>query len=387
MVSAPLDAAPGAEVRVTFGAGETLGFGLYNPRAEMIVRMTRFGQMPPDEAYWDQLLQRAVDLRCDTLGLDSQADAYRVLHAEADGVPGLMVDRYGDTLSAEAFSLPMYQRVGDVLQRLAQKLGTKHWRVRMAPQAHGQEGFLAEPTTSEGAPSKLTIQEFGTRFRVDFSIGHKTGFFCDQRDNRKLLAQYCRGKTVLDLCSYTGGFAVQAKRLGEASEVTAVELDEAPLELAKENANLNQCRIKFAQADMFAYVRDLVRNGRLFDVVVLDPPKLIRSRMEIEEGTRRHFDMNRLAMQVVKPGGLLVSCSCSGLLTQESFVRLLHSAGQKAIPQDLPDTTVTEETSPSPRPLGRQVQILAQTGAAADHPVITNCLETEYLRTMWLRIL
>ena len=273
----------------------------------------------------------------------------------------------------------MQQRVDAILERLGKMCGTRHWRIRTAPQVHGQEGFVGgEPRSSVDAPDRVTVQEFGTRFRVEFTGGHKTGFFCDQRTNRRQLASFCRDRTMLDVCCYTGGFAVQAKKLGQARDVTAVDLDEVPLELAKENANLNQCRVHFVQADAYAYMRDMIRNGRKYDVVVLDPPKLIRNRLELEAGTRAHFDLNRLAMQLVEPGGLLLTCSCSGLLDQPTFLRLLHSAAQKAVPQGA-------EVDLS-RP-GRTLQILDKTGAAADHPVTTTCPETEYLQAVWLRVL
>jgi 23S rRNA (cytosine1962-C5)-methyltransferase len=246
---------------------------------------------------------------------------------------------------------------------------------------HGQEGFLTEPAFSENCPRQATIQEYGSRFRVNFAEGHKTGFFCDQRDNRRQLAQYCAGRSVLDLCCYTGGFAIQSKCLGEAGEVTAVDLDERAIELARENAQLNRARIHFVHADVFAYMRDMLRGGRSYDVVVLDPPKLIRSRRELEEGTRKHFDLNRLAMQLVRPGGLLLSCSCSGLLGNVEFTRLLISAARQAsVPGDEGDSARRSVTS------GRRMQILARTGAAQDHPVAANCPETEYLHAVWMRL-
>jgi 23S rRNA (cytosine1962-C5)-methyltransferase len=192
------------------------------------------------------------------------------------------------------------------------------------------------------------------------------------------LADFCRGKSVLDVCCYTGGFAVQAKVLGQAAEVMGVDLDETPLALAKENANLNQARVKFVQADAFSLMRDLVRNGRTFDVVVLDPPKLIRTREEIEEGTRKHFDLNRLAMRLVKPGGLLLSCSCAGLLPESEFVKLLAAAARQA-GEELPGGDPER-----PRHAARTLQILAKTGAAADHPVASHAMETEYLKAVWM---
>ena len=375
------DLQAGDLARVLYGEGQILGYGLFNPRAEIAVRMLRWGEALPDADFWRDLLIRAVSLRRDLLRLPEVTDACRLIHAEADGLSGLVVDQYGETLSAEVYSLAMYQRVGAILEMLLEITGAKHWRVRVAPPAHGQEGFWAEPTDSPQAPAQVTIQEFGTRFRVDFAGGHKTGFFCDQRDNRRQLASFARDRSVLDLCCYTGGFAVQAAKLGQAREVTAVDLDEDPLRIAKQNANLNQVRVHFVQADVFSYMRDLVKNGRQYEVVILDPPKLIRSRHELEEGTRAHFDLNRLALQLVKPGGLLLTCSCSGLLNEEAFVKLLHSAAQKAVPQEA--ATDSENTT---RPSGRRIQILGKSGAAADHPVVTNCLETEYLRSFWLRV-
>lgn len=373
-------ARPGALVAVYHHETELLGYGLYNPRSEIAVRMVRWGAELPDEAFWQTRLAQAVALRRELLRLDEQTDAYRVVHAEADGLSGLVVDRLGDVLSAEVFSLGMYQRVDELVRRLGVLCGTRHWLIRCGPQVLAQEGFAVEPAASPELPDRVTITEFGTRFRVQFVGGHKTGFFCDQRDNRRQLATFCAGRTVLDLCCYSGGFAIQAKRLGQAAEVTAVDLDEAPLQLARENARLNQVRVQFVHADAFAYMRDMLRNGRQYDVVVLDPPKLITARAELDEGTRKHFDLNRLALQLVKPGGLLLTCSCSGLLAEADFLRLLYAAARQAVPA----AAVAAGGGP---PTGRGLQVLARTGAAADHPVAANCPETEYLKAVWLRVL
>lgn len=360
-------------------SNKLVGYGLYNSRSEIALRMLKYGADLPDDQFWENRLQQAVALRRDMLRLDEVTDTYRLIHAEGDGFSGLVVDRLGDTLSAEAFSYGMYARAGEILERLSAMCGTQHTVLQTSPYSLSQEGFDAPPTTSDGLPSTVTIQEFGTRFRVRFEGGHKTGFFCDQRENRKQLAEFCQGKSVLDLCCYTGGFAVQAKTLGDAAEVTGVELDEEPLKLARENANLNQARVKFVQADVFAYMRDMLRNERRFDVVVLDPPKLIRNRAEIDEGTRKHFDLNRLAMQLVAPGGLLLTCTCAGLLQDSEFMRLLYAAGRQAGPP-LPNS------GDGPvRHAARPFQVLAKTGAAADHPVASNCPESEYLKAAWLR--
>lgn len=367
-------AQPGDLVAVYDGDQQLSGYGIYNPRSEIAVRMLwQTPDLPSDED-WNDRFRRSVALRHDLLQIPQVTDAYRLIHAESDWMSGLVVDRFGDVLSAEVFSLGMYQRAEDILRRLAPLCGTSHTLIQASPQFVSQEGCDPPVRRSANLPSQVTIQEFGTRFRIRFEEGHKTGFFCDQRDNRRKLAEFCAGKEVLDICCYTGGFSVQAAKLGKAERVTGIDLDHAPLTLARDNANLNQVRVKFVQADAFAFLRDMVHNGRQYDVVVLDPPKLIRTRAEVEEGTRKHFALNQLAMQVVRPGGMLLSCSCAGLLSEVEFVNLLAAAARRAGP-------AVEQGS---RPMGREMRILDKSGAAPDHPVLGNCLETEYLKAVWM---
>jgi 23S rRNA (cytosine1962-C5)-methyltransferase len=330
----------------------------------------------PDEAFWERTIDNAVSLRRDILRLDETTDAYRVLHGEADGVPGLVVDRYGDTLSAELFSLGMYHRCDRLIEKLAARLNTQHWLIQECPQFLSQEGQSVPTRRSDAIPATVTINENGVKYRIHFGTGHKTGFFCDQRDNRRLLAQFSRGKSVLDLCCYTGGFAVQAAKAGGASDVTGVDLDEEPLAIAKKNADINQTKVRFVQSDAFAFMRDMLRIKRQYDVVVLDPPKLIRSRAELEEGSKKHFDLNKLAIQLVKPGGLLLTCSCAGLLDEPSFHAILRSAAKA--------TGFDAEGKPNPP---RTLQILQAGGAAPDHPVVAHCPETGYLKGVWARVL
>ena len=374
-------AKPGDLVAVyTDGHQEPLGYGVYNPRSEMSVRMLWNTPEFPTDAAWAEKLRAAVPLRRDTLKLDAQSNAWRVVHSESDGLSGVVIDRFGDVLSAETFGLGMYQRASVLMPMLASQMGLQHWLVQTSPQFLSQEGCDPPSLMSEGCPTQVVISEHGTRFRIRFEGGHKTGFFCDQRENRKKLAEFCEGKSVLDLCCYTGGFSVQAKVLGKAGDVTGVDLDEEPLKLARENANLNQARAKFVQADAFNYMREMLRNGKQYDVVILDPPKLIRTRVEIEEGTRKHFAMNRLAMRLVKPGGLLLSCTCAGLLPESEFLQLLVSAS-KSQGDDLDPHGSSKIISQS-----RTLQIIARTGAAPDHPVISTCMETDYLKAVWMLV-
>ncbi|MFY8200003.1 MAG: class I SAM-dependent rRNA methyltransferase, partial [Pirellula staleyi] len=335
------------------GTPQLFAYGIYNPKSEVAVRLYSWWGQWPDDAFWESKIRDAVSLRRDILKLDKTTDAYRVLHGESDGTPGLVVDRYGDCLSAEVFSLGMYKRCEPILAMLAKELGTKHTLIQECPQFISQEGCSVANQSSAELPSSVVIQENGVKYRVHFGTGHKTGFFCDQRDNRHRLAQLCEGKSVLDLCCYTGGFSVQAAKAGNASDVTGVDLDAEPLATAKKNADINQTRVRFVQSDAFAFMRDMLRIGRQYDVVVLDPPKLIRSRLELEEGSHKHFDLNRLAIQLVKPGGLLLTCSCAGLLDDESFHGIVRSAAKA--------TGFDDSGSPLPP---RTLQILHSHGAA-----------------------
>ncbi len=357
-------ARPGDLVRLQLPDGTHFGFGLFNSRAEATIRVLTRGSEIPDENWWRERVQQACQLRTDWLNLPEVTTACRLIHAESDGFPGLVVDQQGDVLSAECFSLGMYRRVESILELLCQNLGTTHWRISTGPFTEQTEGYTAEPSRSPECPSQVVIEEFGTKFRVDFTAGHKTGFFCDQRENRRRLAEFCRGKTVLDACCYTGGFSLQALRLGEAQEVTGVDLDEAAIATARANAKLNRQNMKFVHADVFPYMRDMLRNGTTYDVVILDPPKLINNRDEYDEGRRKYLDMNRLACQLVKPGGLLLSCSCSGLMPAEEFSKTISAA----LPADC---------------YGR---FLYKWGAAPDHPVATFCPETEYLKAYLVKI-
>jgi 23S rRNA (cytosine1962-C5)-methyltransferase len=214
-------------------------------------------------------------------------------------------------------------------------------------------------------PVAGVITEHGLRFRVAPGSKHKTGFFVDQRDNRKTLASFCAGKRVLDLCCNTGGFAVYAKALGQAEEVVGVDLDEQVIALAKQNANLNQAKIRFVQGDLFTWLRDILPSGQRFDVVVLDPSKQTRDREEIDFALKRYFDMNKLALQAVAPGGILLTCSCTGLISEEMFLETLRRSAWQA---------------------GRTLQILQIAGAGADHPFLVHVPEGRYLKAVFCRV-
>lgn len=358
----PMD---GDLVRIVDRDHVPLGFGLWNARSQISLRLLTPGVIPPDRGFWENRVDRAVQLRREVLELDAQTDAYRVVHAEGDGLSGLIVDRYADVLAVETFSLGMYQRIGPLLSLLADRLGTTHFRVTVNERVAMAEDFPGRTLASPGLPPRVTIVENGVRFRIHFEDAHKTGFFCDQRENRLQLARFCKDRSVLDACCYTGGFGLYALLKGQAREVTCVDLDEKAVALAKENANANQVRPTVLHADAFGYMRQMAANARSFGVIVLDPPKMIPTRLDVAPGKRKYFDLNVLAMGLVEPGGLLLTCSCSGLLGPEEFVTLLRAAARKA---------------------GRSAQILAMTGASPDHPVAIDALEGAYLKAVWLRL-
>jgi 23S rRNA (cytosine1962-C5)-methyltransferase len=362
-------ARPGDFVNVYDKNGALCGGGLFNPRAKIPLRVVSHSISPVSEGYFDEALERAVRFRREVLKLDEVTDAYRLIGSDGDGLSGMTIDRYADTLLVELYSLGMAQRLPKWLPKLHELAGTKFARVHVDHDLGSLEGIKPSTfnETNAAAPRLVKIREHGIRYEVDFTEGHKTGFFCDQRENRRMLGQFCAGKRVLDLCSYTGGFSLNAKVTGGADEVTAVDLDEAAIAQAKRNSNLNQARIKFVHADAFAYARQMQTNGEKWDVVVLDPPKFIFTRDESGnwEGRQKYEDLNQLAISLVKAGGIFVTCSCSGLLSLEDFEQHVIKAAHR---------------------LQRRLQFFDRTGAGADHPVYSNCLESRYLKLLWARV-
>ena len=274
----------------------------------------------------------------------------------------MVVDRFGAMIVMEFFSAGMF-RQRQVIQSvlLDQFPGSKFYY--FAEEHVGkQESFDCR---APDAPAPDVITEHGLKFRVAPGSKHKTGFFLDQRDNRKFLADLCTGKRVLDICCNSGGFAVYAKALGAAGEVIGIDLDEEVLEVAKENARLNKATVRFIQSDLFPWLRDAIPNGERFDVVILDPSKLTRDRESVDLALKKYTDMNRLAMQVVAPGGILLTCSCTGLVSEPDFLEMLRRASWQA---------------------GRTLQIFKISGAGADHPYLAHVQEGRYLKAAFCRV-
>lgn len=352
------------------------GSGLLSTQSPIGLRMLTFDASPVDESLISQRLAAAVDLRINQLGLDLTTTAYRVVHAEGDALPGLIVDRFGDYAVIELFNFPMFRRAETLKTELQKLLKVKDVLVRADERVQNAEGFVLPDSAPAGAQKhrsadrkSTVITENGVRFQIDLTHGHKTGFFTDQRDNRLHLTEFTEGKNVLDVCSYSGGFGVYAATLGKAGHVTCVDIDEDAIALAQRNANLNKVDRKTldtAHSDAFTYLRLMQSTQKQFDLIILDPPKFIPTKEDFAEGRAKYFDLNKLAISCVKPGGLLVTCSCSGLLSLDEFISVLRGA---------------------PRSANRRVQILRATGPGDDHPVMSDHPESIYLKCLWCRIL
>ncbi|HKX62242.1 MAG TPA: class I SAM-dependent rRNA methyltransferase [Verrucomicrobiae bacterium] len=362
--SASPDARPGDLVAVFDKEGQPFGTGLYNPKARVPLRIVDHGEKPVGEEIFLSRIEQAIDLRLNLLGLPQVSDAFRIIHSDGDRLSGLVVDKFGDVLSIEVHSLGIFQRLPRWLPTLHQRLGTGRLVLEVDDKIARMEGIMRRALPSDSVRT-VRIREHGIRYEVNFEQGHKTGFFCDQRENRRRLTAWTADRSVLDLCCYTGGFSLTAAVAGKAAEVTGVDLDENAIAQAKRNANLNQCRIEWVHCDAFSYARQVQQNGRTWDVVVLDPPKLVLSREDEEDGARKYEDLNRLALRLVKPGGILVTCSCSGLVSAGDFERLVMRAAHKE---------------------RKRLQFLDRTGPGADHPVMSNCLEGHYLKVLWGRV-
>ncbi len=358
------DAKSGDLVHVYDKEGNPFGVALYNKEARVPLRVLAHGDIEANETLITSLVDRACDLRGEVLRLES-TDAYRVVNSDADALSGLIVDRYADTLSIETHSLGMYLRLPQIIAQLHTRLGTSRQIVHVEPRIARMEDIRIRNDLSAPNVREVKICENGIRYAVNFEEGHKTGFFCDQRPNRLRLSQWVKDKRVLDLCCYTGGFALSAKLTGQAADVTAVDLDEKAIAQAKRNANLNQTRVNWVHADAFSYARQMQQNGEQWDVVILDPPKFMDDREAEDDGLRRYEDLNMLGISLLKTGGLLVTCSCSGLLSPAEFERMLIRAAHRR---------------------NRRLQFLDFTGPGCDHPVMSNCPESRYLKVAWARL-
>jgi 23S rRNA (cytosine1962-C5)-methyltransferase len=364
------DPEPGTEVLLRTAEGQFIARGLYNPHSKIRVRLYSWDEQTLlDEAFWARRLDEALDLRRRLFAEFSPDSACRLVYSEADRLSGLVVDRYGEWLSVQFTSLALAQKQDLWLDLLRDRLHPRGIYLRTEKGIRALEGLeLADGLVwGEAPPRPLFIAENGVRYGVDLEEGQKTGFFLDQRDNRSAIARYCRDQRVLDMFCYSGGFSLNCLVHGGAKEVVAVDGSEAALRLAQANAELNGVanRLRVIKEDGFRALEQLAAAGERFSVIVLDPPKLARHRDGLEAALRGYFSLNRLAVNVLEPGGLLMTCSCSGIVSHEQFVDTLARVSLDA---------------------GRHVQILEARGPSADHPASIHCLETDYLKCYLCRV-
>ncbi len=356
--------APGSVVDIVEKSGNWVGRGFYNGHSRISLRLlTANKDEAIDTDFFAKKIAAAVAFRRDTLKLDEVTNAYRLVHSEADGLSGLVVDRFSDMLVVEFFAAGMFRQRSAIMDALRTHFPAARFYYFAEEHVGKQESFDCR---SPEPPPPDVITEHGLKFRVAPGSKHKTGFFLDQRDNRNTLSEFCQGKRVLDICCNTGGFGVYAKAKGGAAEVVGLDLDEQAIEMAKQNAKLNGAQIRYVQADLFAWLRDVIPNGERFDVVILDPAKLTRDREDVQQALRKYCDMNRLALQVVSPGGVLLTCSCTGLVSEADFLESIRRAAWQA---------------------GRTLQVFKIAGAAADHPFLLHVQEGRYLKAVFCRVL
>ena len=362
-------ASPGETVDIVSADGLWLARGAFSPRSQIRARVWTFDREETvDAAFFRRRLSRAVDLRRQILA-ESATDACRLVNAESDGLPGLIVDRYRDwlvcqflTAGAERWKATVVACLSDLIAGLSGIYERSDADVRRKEGLAMARGRLSgiEP------PGPVDIVENGCRYRVDLINGHKTGFYLDQRDNRAVLCAYARDADLLNCFAYTGGFGVAALGAG-AARVTHIDASAPALELARINTAINSLdgeRVDFVNGDVFDMLRGYHNAGRRFDLIVLDPPKFVKSKGDLVRAARGYKDINRLAFHLLRSGGTLFTFSCSGLMGQDLFQKIVSDAALDA---------------------GRHALILRRLSQSPDHPTGLNFPEGGYLKGLVCR--
>lgn len=357
----------GETVRVQARDGRFLAWAAYSPNSMIRLRAWSFVESERiDAAFFAGRIRRALAVR---ESLQIASSGVRLIHGEADGLPGLIVDRYGDTLCAQILSAAAERWKGVIAAELLRASGASRLYERSDASVRGLEGLPARTGWIEGdGATRLGIDEHGWRFEVDVATGHKTGFYLDQRDNRRIFADTVRQfgyQRVLNCFCYTGGFSVAALA-GGATDVTSVDSSGPALAQADSHVALNgfdPARHRTLDADVNRSLREMIERGERFDAIVLDPPKFAPSAAHAERAARAYKDINRLAFLLLRPGGALFTFSCSGGVSADLFHKIVAGAGLDA---------------------GIDARIHARLGAAPDHPMTVTFPEGEYLKGLVL---
>lgn len=360
---------PGETVEVVAANGLVLGRGAFSPRSQIAVRMWTFD---PEEAIDGDFLRRRLERALATrepVPAEEEPAGRRLVNAESDGLPGVAVDRYGPFLVCQLLSAGAERFREELLAALGELLSPAGIYERSDGEGREKEGLApaAGLLAGEEPPERIEIREEPCRYLVDVRGGHKTGFYLDQRENRALVARHAAGARVLNAFAYTGGFGLAAQAAGAAS-VTHVESSAALLDEIRANAEasgLNATAAEYVEGNVFSVLRGFRAEERRFDLVVLDPPKFADSRGRVEAAARGYKDINLLACQLLAPGGLLATFSCSGVLEAALFGKIVADAAVDA---------------------GRDGRILRRFHQAPDHPVALAFPEGRYLKGLLCRV-
>jgi len=361
------DPADGDVLPVHDSAGRFLAWGYLNRRSQIALRLLSWDpEERIDSDFWRGRLERALAGRAQLVS----SGPCRLVNAESDGLPGLVVDRYEDWLVAQFLTLGMEVRKEELAGLLAELIPEAAGIYeRSDVEVRKKEGLSPAVGSLRGAPppAELIVSENGLEFAVDLAAGHKTGFYLDQRENRAALEKYAAGAEMLNCFAYTGAFAVYAAR-GGAGRITNVETSAEALALARRNMALNGFTGRddeYVEADVFQQLRRYRDTGRQFDLIVLDPPKFAHSQRGVKRAARGYKDINWLAMRLLRPGGVLFTFSCSGAISADLFQKILFGAALDA---------------------GREVQIIGRLAQGEDHPVLLTFPESAYLKGAICRV-
>ena len=364
ILSADRSVNDGDLVEVKTREGRSVGWAFAHRGSMVALRMLTWNpEDVPDELWLRERIKEAEGLRKDVLALPDVTNAWRIAHAEGDGLSGLVVDRYADTAVVSLFSLGWHRRFTEVERVLREECGVEDVVPRVDRRTAEHEGF-DWPLRQDG--EAIEVHEHGVRFLVNPHGGHKTGFFLDQRDNRQFIARIAKGRTVFDGMTYTGGFAIAAAKGGAAS-VTAMDLDEDAVVQVGRNAERNGVDVAFEHGDVFNALRTMKEKpaSERPEVLIVDPPKWAKERAGLGTAMRRYADLNRLALEAVRPDGIVCTSSCSGLVSEEAFLRMLQYASY--------DTK-------------RALRLMHVGGAGSDHPIASNFPESRYLKCVILQV-
>ena len=357
-------------VRVNDNNGQFLAYGYYNQASKITVRLLSWSETETiNEDWWFQKIKKSIERRKEGIDFNS-TDSYRLIFSEADELPGLIVDKFQDYLVCQFLTLGIDQRKQIIIDTLVKILQPKGIYERSDAAARTLEGIAVSNGLLYGTiPNEpILIKENNLHFLVDVNEGQKSGYFLDQRENRAYLANFAKGKTVLDCFSYSGGFSLYAKNAG-AKNVTSVDSSALAMETLKANYESNQMAFAPEQlivADVFQYLRNANTENLHWDLIILDPPKLAPSRKSLPRAERAYKDLNMQAMKLMKEGDLLATFSCSGSLTLDHFKQILAWAAVDA---------------------GKELQFIHEFGQPIDHPVRSAFPESFYLKGLLCRVI